>query len=337
VRAGDLTTPALLADAGVLDHNVAAMSAQRPGSALRPHVKAFKCTALAGLLADAGHTGFCCATVREVEGMAAAGLGDDLLLANEVLGTRRLGALVASGAARVTVAVDSPETIAAAVAGGVREVLVDVDVGMPRCGCDPADAGQLADDARAVGLSVRGVMGYEGHLMHDPKAERRAGAVAEAMEVLAGAHAEVGGDVVSGGGTGSWDCNHLVTELQAGSYVLMDGAYARLGLPFREGLVLLTTAVSVSARGWAALDGGLKALAMDSGDPVLVGDGEVLFCSDEHTTVTGAFTVGERVGLRPAHIDPTIAKHDTLHLVDDMSAGADADVVESWPVDLRGW
>jgi D-serine deaminase-like pyridoxal phosphate-dependent protein len=143
--------------------------------------------------------------------------------------------------------------------------------------------------------------------------------------------------VVSGGGTGSWDCNHLVTELQAGSYVLMDGAYARLGLPFREGLVLLTTAVSVSARGWAALDGGLKALAMDSGDPVLVGDGEVLFCSDEHTTVTGAFTVGERVGLRPAHIDPTIAKHDTLHLVDDMSAGADADVVESWPVDLRGW
>ena len=63
MRAGDLTTPALLADAGVLDHNVAAMSAQRPGSALRPHVKAFKCTALAGLLADAGHTGFCCATV----------------------------------------------------------------------------------------------------------------------------------------------------------------------------------------------------------------------------------------------------------------------------------
>jgi D-serine deaminase-like pyridoxal phosphate-dependent protein len=216
-------------------------------------------------------------------------------------------------------------------------VLVDVDVGMPRCGCDPADAGRLADDARAVGLSVRGVMGYEGHLMHDPKADRRTAAVADAMAILTTAHADVGGDVVSGGGTGSWDCNHLVTELQAGSYVLMDGSYARLGLPFREGLVLLTTAVSVSARGWTALDGGLKALAMDSGNPAVVGDGEVLFCSDEHTTVTGSFTVGERVGLRPAHIDPTIAKHDTLHLVDDVSAGADAEVLESWPVDLRGW
>ncbi len=84
----------------------------------------------------AGHRGFTCATVREVEGMAAAGLGEDLLLANEVLDARRLGPLVEAGA-RVTVAVDSAETVAAAVAGGVREVLVDVNVGLPRCGVAP--------------------------------------------------------------------------------------------------------------------------------------------------------------------------------------------------------
>jgi len=69
-----------------------------------------------------------------------------------------------------------------------------------------------------------------------------------------------------------------------------------------------------------------------------MGAGEVLVCSDEHTTVVGHTTsVGERVGLRPAHIDPTIAKHEALHLVDDVSAGGDAEVLESWPVDLRGW
>ena len=51
MRAGDLTTPALLADAGVLDANMATMSAARPGPALRPHAKAFKCTALAARLA----------------------------------------------------------------------------------------------------------------------------------------------------------------------------------------------------------------------------------------------------------------------------------------------
>ena len=117
MRAGDLTTPALLADAGILGTNMATMSATRPGAALRPHVKAFKCTALAGRLAAAGHRAFCCATVGEVEGMAAAGLGEDLQLANEFVDPRaaqRLAAVAAAGA-RVTVAVDSVETIAVAV------------------------------------------------------------------------------------------------------------------------------------------------------------------------------------------------------------------------------
>ena len=105
------------------------MAAALPGARLRPHVKAHKCTSLARRQAAAGHHGFTCATIRECEGMAAAGLGEDLLLANEVLDARRLGNLVAAGA-RVTVAVDSAETIEAAVAGGVPEVLIDVNVGL---------------------------------------------------------------------------------------------------------------------------------------------------------------------------------------------------------------
>lgn len=345
MRAGELTTPVLLADVGVLEANMAAMSTARPGPMLRPHVKAFKCTALAARLADDGHRSFCCATVREVEGMAAAGLGDDLLLANEVVDRRavdRLGVLVDSGAARVTVAVDSLAAIEVAAAGGIREVLIDVDVGMPRCGCEPADAGRLADQARSVGLMVRGTMGYEGHLQHVADRADRASRTEVAMGLLSAAHAEVGGDVVSGGGTGTWDCNLVVTELQAGSFVLMDGDYARLNLPFTEGLVLLTTVVSARSGSHAALDGGLKALAMDSGGPVLVddqsGSAGVLICSDEHTTVTGgSWQVGDRVGLRPAHIDPTIAKHEVLHLVDDVTAGGDAEVLASWMIDLRGW
>jgi len=127
MKAGDLTTPALLADVAVLEGNLATMSAARPGPALRPHVKAFKTTALAARLVAAGHTGFCCATIREVEGMAAAGLGDDLLLANEVLDAGRLGVLVRAGTARVTVAVDSPATIAAAVAGGRAATAADLE------------------------------------------------------------------------------------------------------------------------------------------------------------------------------------------------------------------
>ena len=113
-----------------------------PGRRLRPHVKAHKTSGLARRQAELGHTGFTCATIREVEVMAAAGLGEDLLLANEVLDMRRLGAVAETGA-RVTVAVDSDAVLQAAVDGGVREVLIDVNVGLPRCGCDPADAGPL--------------------------------------------------------------------------------------------------------------------------------------------------------------------------------------------------
>src|SRR6266496_3890746 len=82
--------------------------------------------------------------------IAAAGLGEDLLLANEVLDARRLGAVVAAGA-RLTVAVDSEQTVRAAAAGGVAEVVIDGGVGLPRCGCAPEDAGRLADLAPVPG------------------------------------------------------------------------------------------------------------------------------------------------------------------------------------------
>ena len=139
-----LPTPSLVVERSLFDGNVAAMAAAWPGTSLRPHVKAFKSTAIARILASGGHPGFCAATIRELEGLAAAGLGHDLLLANEVLDASRLGRLVEAGH-RVTVAVDSDATVAAAADGGVPEVLVDVNVGLRRCGCDPGNAGRLAD------------------------------------------------------------------------------------------------------------------------------------------------------------------------------------------------
>src|ERR1700749_1997138 len=109
----ELQTPAPLGDAAILAANLARMAAAWPGERLRPHVKAHKCTELARHQRSLGHPGFTCATIREAEGMAAAGLGQDLLLANEVLDASRLGALVTAGA-RVPVAGDSPATVRAA-------------------------------------------------------------------------------------------------------------------------------------------------------------------------------------------------------------------------------
>jgi D-threonine aldolase len=327
----ELWTPALVVDAEVLETNLATMSAGLPGRRLRPHVKAHKCSALARRQVELGHPGLTCATVREVERLAAAGLGDDLLLANEVLDARRLGVLPERYGARVTVAVDSPETVAAAADGGVHEVVVDVNVGLPRCGCPPEEAGRLADMARGRGLSVRGVMGYEGQVTVMAERVQRAAEVEKAMGLLLQASRAVGGDVVSAGATVTWDLNTWATEIQAGSYALMDTTFAPMAPAFRPALWVEATVISVSA-GWAVADCGLKALGMDHGDPTIEG-GSVLFCSDEHVTFVPAdgAKVGDRVRVWPAHIDPTVAYHERLFL---SRAG---DVVDVWDLDLRGW
>ncbi|MEE8579951.1 MAG: alanine racemase [Myxococcota bacterium] len=323
----DLSTPALLLDRDLLERNLRIMAEALPGTRLRPHVKAHKCTALARRQRAHGHPAFTCATVREMEGMAEAGLGQDLLLANEVLDTRRLATLDA----RVTVAVDSEATIQAAADGGVAEVVVDVNVGLPRCGCAPEDAGRLAERARAMGLSVRGVMGYEGHIMGMAERQERDHRCEESMSLLRKAHDEVGGELISAGGTGTYDCNRLATEIQAGSYALMDSAYAKLELPFEQALFVWATVVSVSTD-YAVADCGLKSLGMDHGNPTLSG-AKVWFCSDEHLTFAPEekLTVGDRVRVVPAHIDPTVAYHERIQVV------SGEEVVDSWPVDLRGW
>src|SRR5581483_4991168 len=226
VRVSELQTPALLVEASILERNLTVMAEALPPPRLRPHVKAHKCTELARRQAALGATRFTCATIREVEGMAGAGLGEDLLLANEVLDATRLGRVVAGGA-RVTVAVDSDVTIEAAAAGGVREVLIDVNVGLPRCGADPDDAGRLAERARAAGLEVRGVMGYEGHIVGLAAEQERADGVKPCMELLLRAHEQTGGELISAGGTGTHALNTWANEIQAGSYALMDTAYGQ--------------------------------------------------------------------------------------------------------------
>ena len=325
-----LRTPALIVQRALLESNLTTMADALPGPRMRPHVKAHKCTSLAARQAAQGHTGFTCATITEMEGLARSGLGDDLFLANEVVDATRLGALVRKGS-RVTTAVDSEEIIAAAITARVPEVIIDVNVGLPRCGCRPDDAGRLADLARRGGLTVRGVMGYEGHIVGLTDRARRIELLEQSMALLERAHQQVGGDVISAGGTGTFDINHWATEIQAGSYALMDTAYGQLGLPFVQALSVLATVISVSS-GWAVADCGLKALGMDHGKPTIE-EATVLFCSDEHVTFEPRrrVRVGERISVIPAHVDPTVAYHEYLHLVDEEV------VLEHWPVDLSGW
>jgi D-serine deaminase-like pyridoxal phosphate-dependent protein len=178
-------------------------------------------------------------------------------------------------------------------------------------------------------------MGYEGHAVGVTDRAERASLTERSMAILAEAAAAVGGPVISAGGTGTYDINRTATEIQAGSYALMDTAYAGLDLPFEHALNIVATVIHANAK-WSVADCGLKALGMDHGNPTIVG-ARVLFCSDEHVTFTpeGPLAVGDRVLVRPAHVDPTVAYHDAMHLADGTSV--DASVVDRWAVDLRGW
>ena len=134
------------------------------------------------------------------------------------------------------------------------------------------------------GYEVRGVMGYEGHLMMVADRDERLASVEQSMSLLRKAHADVGGDIISAGGTGTYDLHGStgVSEVQAGSYALMDTHYGQQGLPFEQALYVIGTVISVSPD-WAVADVGLKALGMDHGNPSVI-DGSVWFCSDEHLT-----------------------------------------------------
>jgi D-serine deaminase-like pyridoxal phosphate-dependent protein len=176
-------------------------------------------------------------------------------------------------------------------------------------------------------------MGYEGHAVGLEDRATRRDVAGNSMELLASAHRDVGGDLVSAGGTGTYDISsNTATEIQAGSYALMDTTYAKLDIPFKQALSVLSTVISVSDSGYAVANSGLKSLGMDHGNPGLDG-GSVFIVSDEHVTFSSdqPVKVGDLVRVRPAHVDPTCAYHEKLHLVQG------DDVVESWDIDLRGW
>jgi D-serine deaminase-like pyridoxal phosphate-dependent protein len=345
MKLSELSTPALCVDVDVLQRNVERMAAFFRGRscALRPHFKAHKTPAIARVQAAAGCAGFTCATLDEAEVLAAHGF-DDLLIANELLDstkTDRLRAL--ADRARVTVAVDSLAGVAL-----LRDLplaaLVDVNVGLPRCGVPPGGAVEIARAVADSHLQLRGVMGYEGHAMGIMDRESRAQTAREAMANLLGVADElrVAGlevEVVSAGGTGTYDITGTipgVTEVQAGSYALMDTTYARFGLPFAEAVRCLATVLSVQG-GLAVLDAGLKALAVDHGSPELPDDvpASVLFLSDEHTTLATdagfAARPGDRLWLRPSHVDPTVNLHDRLFAI------RSDEVLDVWRVEARGY
>ena len=348
----ELITPALILDLDVARRNIATMAEYMctVHAKLRPHIKVHKSPELARMQMEAGESiGLTTATVWEAVVMVRGGIGD-ILIANEVVGGEKIKALAELARdGRISVAIDdarnAEELSAAALkAGSMLGVLIDLDVGMERCGVrNKEEALRLAEQVSKLrGLRLEGMMGYEGHCMLEPDPELRVQKAHAAMDKLMEAvdylaRAGFESKVISGGGTGTYNitgAHPRLTELQAGSYVVMDAFHAQLVPGFPVALTVLATVISRQGNR-AVLDSGRKTVGSELGLPRLKDvPATTASIAEEHLLVDVEpgypLRVGDRVEVISGYGPTTVNLHDVYYVVEK-------DVVtDVWPVRTRG-
>ena len=350
----DIPTPALILDVPTMQRNIHRMAeffSEGP-TKLRPHFKAHKTTEIARRQLAAGScVGLTCATAGEAE--VAAGFCEDILIANQVIGLDKCArvAILAKSGIDIKVAVDSELGVeqmskAAQDTETTVGVLVEVNIGF-RAGTPPGEAavvlGRRISDT--PGVELRGLMGYEGPAAGIEERDRRGTMAKQALDrLLSTVHPfrEAGfpTDIVSAGSTGTYDMTGRmdgVTEIQAGSYVLMDTAYRKEGLPFEQAFWVLGTVLSRPSSGSVSADCGHKSCSQDHGMPDVrdVPGATVTFLADEHAMIAvppdSTLKPGDRLQLVPSHIDPTINLHDVFYALEGDT------VVGIWPIEARGY
>ncbi len=350
----EIDTPALLLDLDRVERNIATMAKYfaTQASNLRPHFKTPKCPEIARRQLEAGAIGITCAKLGEAEEIAKAGLDASVLIANQILGPLKIRRAVelAGRLPELIIAVDDASQIdalseAAGASGARIGVVIETDIGMHRCGtAEPGETVELARRAESSRLDYRGIMGYEGHAVLVPDdAKRHELGEAATVRLLdhrrALADAGLEPEIVSAGGTGTHDISGAtpgVTEIQAGSYVFMDGAYSRVRSEFETALTLLCTIIRRNGR-MLITDCGMKALSHEFGMPR--GADLPLACvalSEEHGHVLIDEDVeldlapGDRIALLPSHGDTTINLHEQYQVMR-------GDRLETaWPIAARG-
>ena len=350
----EVDTPSLLLDADALRANIERMAAFFVGRRcrLRPHFKSHKCTRIARLQMEAGAVGITCAKLGEAEVLAEAGI-QDILIANQIVGPPKIVRLLElARGARPMVAVDSPENVqalseAAAAAGIQLRVLVEVDIGMHRCGVAP---GQPALDlarlvAASPGLSFEGLQGYEGHSVDLRDEAERTGKTRAALKLLVETrrHTERAGlpvRIVSGGGTGTYTLTgdyEGIDEVQAGSYAAMDWWYKDIRPEFQQAQTILATVISRPAPDMAIIDVGRKGVGGEWGPPRvkdIPGAEVVQFGSEEHMGIAlpqgRLVRVGDQLQIIPSH------GCTTSNLYREYVLHRNGTVTDIWPIEGSG-
>ena len=332
VDALDLDTPALYVDLDVLERNIARMQEQCRdwGVALRPHVKTHKIAEIAQMQLDAGAIGITVAKVGEAEVLP----GDDVLVAYPVLKPKlpRLRELAKTRALKV--AVDSVE-----VARDLKgiETLVEIDVGVGRCGAQSPE--QAVEIAQACS-NFQGIF-YWPSWLDEAGFHAACGKIEAVLEALAATGLD--SKIVSGGSTPGAAKTPLIpqtTEIRPGTYVFYDASslHANLCTEADCALRVLTTVVSTAVPGQCVIDAGSKTFSSDQTFGVgtfghFIGRGWTMRkMNEEHgyVEIDGKPRVGEKIWVVPSHVCATVNLHD------EIAYGRGGRVEGRWRVAARG-
>ena len=366
----ELPTPALVLDRPTMAANIQTMAKHLAAhdKGFRPHAKTHKCPAIAREQMAAGAVGICTAKVSEAAVMLNAGIAS--VLVTSPVSTRQKARVVnaiAVNEAELLLVVDSVVGLDAldAEVDATKNlgVVLDLDVVMGRTGLREDDVflrllDRVHEDPR---FYFAGVQHYAGHIMHIPEFEKRREKSLRSWDRLASKfelleQRGIEADIVTGGGTGTYDIDvgiEQLTDLQVGSYIFMDEEYRQVGGAgsdrfngFDLALTVACTAISQPQPSTITVDGGYKAFASDSVNPVCDGFPELhfRFAGDEHGVLIrpeAADNPGENQGLgvmlgdvlefAVPHCDPTVNLHDQYWVREE-----DGMVHSYWPISARG-
>lgn len=333
-------------DLDVLERNIEKMAefTKSKNCGLRPHAKSHKSPFIAKKQMNAGAVGVCCQTLIEAEAMIMNGIDHVLLthnLASPIMIERFLS-LVKNGDVKILVdGVENSEILAKAAThrGLTVDVLVEVNVGNNKSGQEPGEpAAKFASwVSRQEGLKFKGLQCYEGNLqLSIPSFDKRKEAAGPELQKVTTTinslkHQGLVPEIVTGGGTGTYNITAGYpgfTDIQAGSYIMMDRRYSEIetsGSDFEQAMTVLSTVVSAPTDTRAVIDMGWKAIGIEyeavgwGGMPKPLIHGVTYSTGgDEHGVLkcerpTNRPNVGDKVRFIPAHCDTTLNLHGVFY------------------------
>lgn len=354
-----LDTPVLVIDKNKLINNLTRMQnfAKSKNIDVRPHAKTHKCSTLCKLQLDSGAVGVCVTKVSEAYALAKTGI-TGILITSPIITLAKINVLL-------EVLKLSPDTMlivdnfdnalmlndCMSKHGIKLTVLLDVDGGIGRTGCGFEDAVILAKQINNLSnLCFKGIQCYAGHIQHIKSISERSVASRLILEKAGMIKKQLNQDginckIQTGSGTGTFSIDatiETVTEIQPGSYAVMDQEYSDIEFDsdkYLPAMTMLTTVISANHTTHVTVDAGTKALYKVDTNPKVISHKNLYYdwdgFGDEHGKVTALVgtklpKLGEVLELVVAHCDPTINLFDKFYITENDV------VIEVWDIDLRG-